>query len=316
MVHQRPHKKIVILGPTASGKTTLTIQLAVQLNAEIVSADSMQVYQGMDIGTAKPSPKERKLVPHHLLSVVSPHTPYNVFKYLCDLKKVIGEIESRGKRVIITGGTGLYLRAFLQGLLKGKQDDRSLRVQLEQEVNEYGIEPLRIELKRVDPKKYTQLSGNDHRRIIRALVYYRLNEKSISSMQLNWKKPIRSDVLLIGLKRERKELYERINQRVDEMIQLGLVDEVKKLVSLGVPLNATCWQAIGYRQVLRTLNNEISLEEAIRLVKRDSRRYAKRQLTWFRKVDRIHWFSMIDNTTLLQSITDLVRQFDLSDAAF
>jgi tRNA dimethylallyltransferase len=284
-------RRIVLLGPTGIGKTDLSIALALSLDAEIVSADSMQIYKTMDIGTAKPTAEQLRRVPHHLISYVPPGEPYNAKRYREDALKVIADIENRGKRVLVTGGTGLYLRGLLQGFLEDDGAEK-IREELECCVQTEGIEPLREELKRVDFEKYRSLPPQDHRRIIRALAFFRKHQKPISSLQKEWLRPLDPAFTLIGLQMDRVMLYRRIDERVDWMMKNGLAEEVKNFMLLNIPEKAPCRQAIGYKELALVLQNQCSLADAVLLVKRESRRYAKRQLTWFRKMDTITWFSV------------------------
>ncbi len=291
-------KKIVLLGPTGIGKTDLSIELALKINAEIISADSMQIYKYIDIGTAKPDSNQLSKVKHHLISIISPNETFNVVKYISVTKNIIKEISDKEKGIIITGGTGMYVRGLIQGILPEENDDHEIRLELEQNINKYGIEYLLNELKSVDPLKHEQFSKtpNDHRRIIRALAFYKANGIPLSNLQNNWNSPLPKDFIQIGLKMEREQLYERINKRVDKMIDNGFIDEVKNLLSLNIPENFPCWQAIGYRTLALYLKNQLSLDEAIDKIKQDSRRYAKRQLTWFNKIDSIKWLNVNENT--------------------
>ncbi len=299
--------RIVLLGPTGIGKTELSIELALSLNAEIVSADSMQIYKTMDIGTAKPTEEQMQAVPHHLIGHVSPWEIYNAKRYREDALRSIADIENRCKRVIVTGGTGLYLRGLLQGIL---EDDSSvmqtIQKDLENFVEIHGIETLREELKKVDPEKYHSLHPNDHRRIIRALAFFRKHQKPISNFQKEWQHPIDPSFTLIGLQMERERLYHRVEERVDLMMKNGFAEEVKMLLSLNISEKATCFQAIGYKELALYWRKECSIADAVLLIKRKSRNYVKRQLTWFHKMDSIVWFS-IENSNLQNIRDDILR---------
>lgn len=288
-------RNIVILGPTCTGKTETAVVLARRMDAEIISSDSMQIYKGMDIGTSKPSVDEMQNVRHHLLSYVSPSEKFDVAMFVRDARLKISEIRSRGKNVIITGGTGMYLRGLVEGILVQENDDTPFRKQIEAEIAEKGIDYVREKLRHADPEKYKILPENDHRRIVRALAFYKANsQKTISSMQKEWDNSDTDDFLMLGLTMDRSILYERINSRVDRMIQKGFIDEVKNLISLNIPEDSTCWQAIGYKHLLRHVLENLPLEKACELIKRDTRRYAKRQLTWFKRLDKIKWFQADD----------------------
>ena len=289
-------RKVVILGPTRIGKTSLAIELAQKFNAEIISSDSMQIYKGMNIGTAKPAPEERKNIPHHLLDYIEPGTRFHAAQYREDALKKMQEIEARGKRVLITGGTGMYIKSLLMGLLEEPPMLPEIRETLEVRFRTEGIDGIREELKNADPEKYEILPPKDARRIIHALAYYKASGGvPISSMQKEWKGEVPHDYLLIGLIRDREALYKAINRRVDDMMEKGFLNEVRSLIQRGVPQDSTCWQAIGYKQLASFIRGEIDLPGAVEWIKKDSRHYAKRQLTWFRRVDKIRWFDVEDN---------------------
>lgn len=284
-------KVLVLIGPTAVGKTELSLSMAERLSAEIVSADSMQVYRGMDIGTAKASPAERKRIPHHLLDVVNPDKTFNVADYVALAEEVLASLQNKQVVPIITGGTGLYIDALLDGFLfPDATADPKIRQQLEEEAK---INPLSLhkELEKVDPVSANKFHPNDLRRVIRALEVYRRTGEPISELQKKKQSSERPyNPLYIGLTRHRPELYNRVNKRVDQMIEAGLVDEVRTLLEL-YPHQPTALQALGYKEIAWYLQGEMSLQEAVELLKRDTRRYAKRQLSWFRRNQRIHWFN-------------------------
>ncbi|KLU40522.1 MAG: tRNA (adenosine(37)-N6)-dimethylallyltransferase MiaA [Limnochordia bacterium] len=291
---------LVIVGPTAVGKTSLSLRLAESLEGEIVSADSMQIYRGMDIGTAKPSLNERSQIRHHLLDVISPAESFNVQDWVKLAEKAIDDIAARGKTPIIAGGTGLYVNALLDGFLfPDTSADPRLRQELEVK-GEQDPEALHAELAQVDPDTAARLHPNDLRRVIRALeVYYRTGSP-ISVLQKKAKHAARPYRLLyIGLTRDRSDLYARINARVDEMLREGLVEEVRGLKERFLDgatdqarAQLTSLQALGYKEILWALEGQMPLEEAVDILKRDTRRYAKRQLSWFRRDPRIKWFNL------------------------
>lgn len=290
------HKVLIIVGPTASGKTDLAVRLAEQLGGEIVNADSMQVYRGMDIGTAKPSPELRKRVPHHLIDIREPDMDFSASDFRQEAARAIADIAGRGKRPIIVGGTGLYIRALLRGLVDSPSGAGKVRGELEEEAGARGGEEMLEELALVDPVTAARLHPHDLVRIIRALEVYRLTGVPISRQRLAH--GFREDHYLplkIGLSVERAELYDRINRRVERMMAEGLVDEVRALLERGFAPALKSMRSIGYRQICGYLTGEYPLEEAVRLIKRDSRRYAKRQTTWFKGDNEIYWVEYSDN---------------------
>lgn len=284
---------VVIVGPTGVGKTALAVELALILGGEVVSADSMQVYKGMDIGTAKPTPEERKGVPHHLIDVVTPDTPFNVARYRDMAHAVIADIHARGALPILCGGTGLYVRAVLDEFLFPDQGAApEVRERLQRLAEERGKQYLYNLLASVDPETAARLHPNDVRRVIRALEVYETTGRSMSEhiAAVQGKTPRYRDVR-IGLTRPREELYRRIDRRVDEQIAQGLVDEVRSLRAR-YRLATTALQGLGYKEILRYLDGECSLEEAVHVLKRETRHYAKRQYTWFRRDPRIVWYDL------------------------
>lgn len=289
-------KVLVILGPTAVGKTSVSLDLAQRLGGEIISADSMQVYRGMDIGTAKASSAERQKVVHHLLDVVDPDEPFNVADYVQLAEEVLGDLKSRAKVPLLVGGTGLYIDALLKGFLfPDTAADHRIRVELQVQADQ---DPARLyrRLEEVDPLSAKKLHPNDLRRIIRALEVYLRTGEPISSLQRKkelGQRPYKP--LYIGLVRNRPELYARIDLRVDQMIQEGLVEEVEGLLKK-YPRQPTALQALGYKEIVEYLEGQDSLAGATERLKRDTRRYAKRQLSWFRRNTQIHWFNRSEET--------------------
>lgn len=284
-------KIAVICGPTASGKTALSIALAQTFGGEIVSADSMQIYREMDIGTAKPTAAERESVPHHMLDVAEPGERYSVSRYVEEADACVRDILSRGKLPILCGGTGLYIDGLIRGTeFQPEGVDTGLRDALEREWDALGGQAMLDKLAEVDPESAGRLHLNDRRRILRALEVFRATGETISLHNRRTASvPPRYDAVRIGLTAEpRQLLYDRIDRRVDEMLRLGLVDEVRRLMEAG-KLRGTAEQAIGYKEIAACLRGECTLEEAAELVKRKSRNYAKRQLTWFRRNGDVHW---------------------------
>ena len=282
---------ICIAGPTASGKTALSIALAKELDAEVVSCDSMQIYKRMDIGTAKPTPEEMENVPHHMLSVAEPWEDFSVSKY-CDMASpIVDDILARGKTAIITGGTGLYMDALIRGNAFAPCPSTGCREQLEQEAEEKGIEAIIEQLRAVDPESAQRLHPSDKKRILRAMEVYL--ETGITITEHNRQTqllPPRYNPVCFALEdADRATLYQRIDSRVLDMLRLGLLEEIRSLLAEGVPEKCTAMQAIGYKEFVDALQGRSSVETATALVQQASRKYAKRQLTWFRRNPAIHW---------------------------
>jgi tRNA dimethylallyltransferase len=283
---------VVILGPTGVGKTAMALALAGRLGGEIVSADSMQVYRGMDIGTAKPEPEERRRIPHHLLDVVDPDEPFDASRYCALARGVIACLHGERKPVFVVGGTGLYIRALLGGLIDGPGADESLRQSLKEEGKRWGLPHLYGLLRARDGKAAAQINPRDGVRIIRALEVLALTGRSIVDHQKDHRfreKPY--EVLTIGLIRERGELLARIDGRTERMIADGFVGEVRRLLATGYERTLKPMQSLGYRHLAAYLDGAGDLEGAIRLIKRDTRRYAKRQMTWFAAEREIVWLA-------------------------
>jgi len=289
-------QKIVVLGPTSVGKSALGILLAKKLDGEIVSLDSMQIYKGMNIGTAKPSAEELAAVPHHLIDCQPLSETSNVASFTAKAKRIEKEILSRDASPVFVGGTAMYIKAFVDGLFEGAKSSPEIREELDDIANKKGSEFLHCELlSPIDPVTAKKIHPNDLFRIIRAIEVYKLTGKPISEQQTQWNQNNKStEYRLIGLIIPRNLLYKKIEERVDKMLNSGLVDEVRKLMSLGIEKNKTAAQAIGYKEILAHLNGEYSLNRAIELIKRNTRRFAKHQLTWFRKDERIEWFNITE----------------------
>ena len=283
-------KLLVICGPTASGKSELALRLAELLEAEIVNADSMQVYCGMDIGTAKPSPAERARIPHHLIDIVDPRQPFSAADFAAAADIAIRDITARGKRAIVVGGTGLYIRALLKGLVDSPGGADQFRQGLHEEAQQSGNQALLERLRQVDPDLAAQLHPNNLVRIIRALEVHHLTGIPLSRYQQEHGFSARRYLSLqIGIRVERSTLYSRIDTRVDLMLQAGLLDEVRRLLAAGCDAGMKAMRSIGYKEACAYVAGEYSLEEAARLIKRDTRHYAKRQLTWFTADKDILW---------------------------
>ena len=281
---------ICVVGPTASGKTALAIELAKAFNGEIVSCDSMQIYRRMDIGTAKPTAEERQGIPHHMIDVADPEESFSVSRYCQMATPILEDILRRGKTCIIAGGTGLYVDALIRGNDFAPIPSTGCRQRLERRAEAEGIQVLTQELSAVDPESVQRAQGNP-RRIIRALEVYLETGQTLTAHNLATQSiPPRFSPLWIGLDDEdRQDLYRRIDLRVDLMLEQGLLDEIRSLLDSGIPESATAMQAIGYKEFIDALRGRIPMEQAVSDLKQASRRYAKRQKTWFRRNRDIHW---------------------------
>lgn len=279
---------VFIVGPTAVGKTALSLELAAKLGAEIISCDSMQVYRGMDILSSKPSTAERQRIPHHLIDVVEPNEDFNVSQYRRLCLKAIADIRSAGRLPVFVGGTGLYMNVMVDGIFEAKTEDEQVRKRLFAEASESGSALLHQRLAAVDPEAASKIHANDTKRIVRALEVYEVTGQPMSAMQKK-RQGLEKDnrVFIFGLRMPLPALYERINRRVEEMFAAGLVEEVSALVSR--PLSRTAQAAIGVPEVSGYLRGEYDLEEAKELLKQHTRQFSRRQMTWFRKDKRVQW---------------------------
>ena len=306
---------ICIAGPTASGKTALSIALAKQLDAEIISCDSMQVYRYMDIGTAKPSLEEREGIPHYMLDVAEPNEAFSVSRYCEMATPILEDILSRGKTAIIVGGTGLYMDALIRGNAFAPYPATGRREELEAIAATEGIEKVIEMLRKVDPESADRLHPSDQKRIIRAMEVYLETGKSITQHNLDTQAvPPRFEATWFALQDEnRQDLYHRIDSRVDKMLEMGLLQEIKDLFQMGISEKATAMQAIGYKEFVDYLAGNCSLQEACAQVQQSSRHYAKRQLTWFRKNPKIHWLTRKPGQTteeILQALRQILEECD------
>ena len=284
-------KVIAVMGPTAVGKTRLVSELAKGLGGEIVNADSVQIYRFMDIGTAKPTMADRAQVVHHLVDIVDPDQDFDASRYSQLAREVIANLARQGKPAIVVGGTGLYLKAIFHGLFPGAPSDPLVRQRLRREAEEKGGVELYQRLQRIDPITAQRVHPHDLFRIIRALEVWECKGQPISALQSDHDFKDRPFLpLKIGLQRPRPELYERIDSRVEEMMTQGLLEEVRGLLSRGYGPNLKSMQALGYRHIVRHLINGVDIAESVRTMKRDTRRYAKRQITWFQRDQEINWF--------------------------
>ena len=285
---------ILILGTTASGKSRLAFELAKKIDAEIISIDSMKIYRRMDIGTAKLSPEKRSQVKYHLIDVVEPDESFSVADFLSATEKAIEEIKGRGKNVIASGGTALYIKALLFGLFEGPGSDEKIREKLKARADEIGAGKLHAKLAKIDSLAAERIHPNDARRIIRALEVYELTGKPISSFQSQWGQLPEHEWKIIGLRRDKEIESGRINARVKKMIALGLVDEVKSLLAKEKPLSKQAAAAIGYAEIIEHLNGGLSLKETIEKIKINTRRLAKSQRTWYKTFADVNWLDIED----------------------
>jgi tRNA dimethylallyltransferase len=302
------HPLIAIVGPTASGKSDLAIFLAESFSGEIVNYDSVQIFRHLDIGTAKPSAEERRRVPHHMIDIREPTEIFTAGDYQREARRVLEDIRSRGKVPVLVGGTGLYLRAVTEGLFAGPSRSVYWRSRLETLAARKGRDYLHRVLRRLDPAAASRIAERDKQKIIRALeVRLETGKPLTQHLDERPRQPITGfKVHFIGLNPPREDLYNRINERVERMFQMGFVTEVRSLLAAGIPPTAKCFEAIGYRHIIADFDSAIPQEETVRIIQRDTRRYAKRQMTWFRKQSEVTWF---DGPGDSDEIKNKVRQF-------
>ena len=306
-------KSIIILaGPTAVGKSQISLALARDLNLEIINADSMQVYKYLDIGTAKPSAEEQKIVKHHLIDIVEPDEQYDAGKFKEDADKIILEISNKNKTPLIVGGTGLYIKALLFGLLSSPPKCLEIRNELKAESEKYGIEHLYSELAKIDPETAKKIKPKDTQRIIRALEVFKITVKPISYFQKQhgFKKP-RYRYLYLCLKREKEELNKRIEERIHRMVERGFESEVRNLLQRGYSKNLNSLNSLGYKEMIAYINGKYNLSEAIQLIKQNTKRYAKRQMTWFKAQPNLIWIDLKrDNVdSPIKKIKEIIKNF-------
>ena len=296
-------KVVVICGPTASGKTALSIQLAQKINGEIISSDSMQIYKDMNIGTAKPTIEEMQGIKHYLIDFVEPNQRYSVAEFKKDAENAIEEILAKGKTPIVVGGTGLYVDSLIYGIeYQDIKIDEEYRKELEKRAQKEGLEALYAEAKKIDPEAVKKISANDQKRILRILEIYKATGKNKTEQeQESRKKGVKYDYKVFAIDMNREVLYDRINKRVDIMIENGLIEEVEKLLKKYKEF-PTAMQGLGYKEVVEYLQADITKEEMIEKIKRETRRYAKRQMTWFRKNKQTIWIKPNDLPKILEQI--------------
>ncbi len=299
---------IIIVGPTAVGKTDISIEVAKKINGEIVSADSMQIYKYLNIGSAKPTEEEMDGVPHYLVDEIDPREEFSVSRFQNMAIKYIDNILDKNKNPIVAGGTGLYVNSLIYDMDFSKtSSNNELRNKLVEELKNHDNIYLYKKLQEVDKGAAERIHPNNTKRIIRALEIYYSSGKTTKDFSKDLKESNKYDYVLIGLNRDRKELYERINMRVDIMFQRGLLDEVKNLVKMGLTEENISMKGIGYKEVIQYLNGKYTLGETKEIIKRNTRRYAKRQLTWFRRYEKIKWFNIDKDTNRDFLVNDIIN---------
>ena len=314
----KKERLVVLIGPTAVGKTALSLALARRLDAEIISGDSMLFYRGFDIGTAKPTKEELSVVPHHFIDILAPEASFNVMDFQRLAREEIGRIAARGKLPLVVGGTGLYIKSLLEGYVFNETSgDRAYREKLERLAQEKGKAFVHALLQEADPEAAARLHVNDFRRVVRALEVASLGNEHISEQREAAGGELAYDAYVIGLRRERQALYARIEERVDAMLEAGLADEVRSLLAEGVPRDCPAMKGIGYREMLAYLAGSMDLPLAAEEIKKATRHFAKRQLTWFRKMPYVHWYAASQGEELLleKICTDIRRSFHAGKTA-
>jgi len=303
---------VILIGPTAVGKTNISIELAKKIDGEIISADSMQIYKYMDIGTAKPLNTEMQNIPHHLIDIVEPSETFTVADFQAQAKLAIDKITKNGKLPIIAGGTGLYINSIIYDIdFTSTISNWPLRNHLQLEAEKYGNEYIHNKLKKLDPEAANRIHKNNVKRVIRAIEVIKTSGEKIGNFKNDPKLNEDYNFILIGLTRDRKELYDRINKRVDMMIKDGLIEEVSSLINeKGYDKNLIAFRGLGYKEIIVYLENNIDLEKTIEILKRDTRRYAKRQLTWFRRLDNVRWYNLSEYISKENLVCDIIEYIE------
>lgn len=302
-------KVIVIVGPTCSGKTKVGISLAGNLQTEIISADSRQIYKYLDIGTAKPEVNDLAKYKHHFINYLDPEEDYNVSKFENDALKIINRLINQGKVPVVVGGSGLYIKALIDGIFDSVDTDEEYREELKTKREEFGNQYLYDELKKVDMESASKMLAQNWKRVMRALEVYHLTGEPIWKFQKNHERKVKVDFIQYGLNWERSLLYSNIENRVDEMIENGLVDEVKNILERGYQKKINALNTVGYKEIISYLGNEITIDRAVELIKRNTRRFAKRQMTWFRKDKRINWLQINSQNDLENAAEFILKNF-------
>jgi len=299
-------KVLTIGGPTASGKKRIALDAAERFGGEIVSADSRKVYRHLDIGTAKPSPEDRARIPHHLIDIIEPDEPFSAGEWVRRAAGAVRDILERGRLPIISGGTGFYIEAFREGLSEGIFPDPEVRVALEQELREKGLEALHRRLVEVDPVRASELAVRDSVRVMRALEIYETTGRMVTELRtLPRATGGEYDYFFIGVAMKRAELYRRIDERVDRMVRDGLVEEVRRVLAMGYDRGLVSLDTVGYKEWFPFLDGTGTFEHCMEQVKRDTRRYAKRQLTWFRNIPGIRWIDTVDGAAVDRAFEEI-----------
>lgn len=300
------NKIIIIAGPTASGKTSISVEIAKHLDTEIISCDSMQIYKNMNIGTAKVTKEEMHCIKHHMIDIVNPNVEYSVAEYSNSAKEIIKSLHNKNKIPVICGGTGLYIDSLLYPLTMGAKDDQ-VRSQLQKELETYGPEYMHNKLKEIDPKEAEKIHMNNTKRVLRALEIYQING-SIKSDLNDREQNLNYDTLLICLDMNRNLLYSRINKRVDIMFEQGLENEVQSLLDSGMNFNMQSMKAIGYKEFNDYYVNNLTIEQVKELIKTNSRHYAKRQITWFKRYDFAKWIDPTNTDLIFDTINKFCEE--------
>ena len=300
---------IVILGPTCSGKTSLSLLLARLLNSEVISADSRQIYKILSIGTAKPTISELQIAKHHFVDILNPNEDFNVSRFEIEALKIIDKLHEQSILPIVVGGSGLYIKSIVDGLWNDVETDSTFREKLMQQKADFGNQFLYNQLLKVDPQSAETMLPQNWKRVIRALEVFQLTGKSLVEFHNEHKRETEYIFYQFGLSWNREVLYKNIEIRVDEMLKAGLVDEVKSILEMGYSHELNSLNTVGYKEIVAYLNGEFNLERAIELIKRNTRRFAKRQMTWFRKDENIDWFKIKDKNEIPISADEIIKKF-------